>query len=100
MRIRSTKPAPTYKKRNIPAGVRRAVLVREGALFEQRVGVKCAYCQAPGFIEWSPVSKSWPTTDLELDHIKPEYLGGLSVPENLCLACRACNRRKGWRGRL
>lgn len=32
---------------------------------------------------------------MHVDHIVPEVAGGLTVPENLCLACFACNVFKG-----
>ena len=32
---------------------------------------------------------------MHIDHIMPETSGGLTVPENLCLACFACNVFKG-----
>jgi 5-methylcytosine-specific restriction endonuclease McrA len=33
--------------------------------------------------------------EYEVDHIHPIALGGLHVLENLAIACRPCNRRKG-----
>jgi 5-methylcytosine-specific restriction endonuclease McrA len=30
-----------------------------------------------------------------LDHVVPRALGGPTAPENLVVACRACNQRKG-----
>jgi hypothetical protein len=32
---------------------------------------------------------------MHIDHIIPESAGGLTVPENLCLACFSCNVLKG-----
>jgi len=32
---------------------------------------------------------------MEIDHIIPEILGGLTVEENLWLACSLCNDHKG-----
>src|SRR6187431_3829331 len=34
-------------------------------------------------------------TPMEIDHIIPESLGGLTVRENLWLACSMCNDHKG-----
>jgi 5-methylcytosine-specific restriction endonuclease McrA len=45
---------------------------------------RCQYCGHRG----SPV-------DLSLDHILPRSRGGRTVPENLCVACKPCNSRKG-----
>jgi hypothetical protein len=35
--------------------------------------------------------------DFEIEHLIPEALGGQTVEENLWLACRECNARKGIR---
>ena len=51
----------------------------------QRAGYRCEYCQTHERI--SGIAG-------EIDHIVPVKLGGESVPENLCLACSACNGRK------
>jgi hypothetical protein len=44
----------------------------------------CEYCKAPQVLIMT----------LEIDHIQPESLGGATVLENLCCACRVCNGRK------
>ena len=33
---------------------------------------------------------------LQIDHIIPKITGGMTKGENLCLACSACNRFKGY----
>ncbi len=33
----------------------------------------------------------------KVDHIMPEFIGGLTETSNLTLACRSCNRAKGHR---
>jgi hypothetical protein len=43
----------------------------------------CRYC-----------GQSAPDVSLTIDHVTPETLGGLSVPENLVTACRDCNAGK------
>jgi len=45
----------------------------------KRAGHKCENCGS--------------TYALEVDHIHPRALGGLSTPENLRLLCRSCNQR-------
>lgn len=45
---------------------------------------RCQYCGHRG-----------PLADLSLDHILPRSRGGKTTPENLCVACRVCNSRKG-----
>lgn len=44
----------------------------------------CEYCQTPMVI----------VIEMEIDHIKPESLGGETTPENSCLACISCNSHK------
>ncbi len=47
---------------------------------------RCAYCHTPTAITGAR---------LVIDHIIPEAKGGLTLLENLCLACHACNEFKG-----
>jgi hypothetical protein len=47
---------------------------------------RCGYCLTSARITGAP---------LEIDHIVPESLGGLTVRENLWLACSMCNDHKG-----
>jgi hypothetical protein len=55
------------------------------ALIAERDKQRCAYCL---------------TTEencglrMHLDHIVPEVAGGLSTPDNMCLACFSCNVSK------
>ena len=49
-----------------------------------RDGYRCQYCGAKGS-----------SFDLTVDHILPRWRGGKTVPESLCVACLACNQRKG-----
>jgi hypothetical protein len=51
-----------------------------------RAGGRCEYCQMP---------QRYDETPFELEHIIAEQHGGPTIPSNLCLACFACNRRKG-----
>jgi hypothetical protein len=51
----------------------------------QRAGYRCEYCQTHERISGIAC---------EIDHIVPIKSGGESVPDNLCLACSACNGRK------
>lgn len=46
---------------------------------------RCAYCQT------SEANSGIPLT---VDHILPRARGGLTILENLCLACRTCNEYK------
>ncbi len=46
---------------------------------------QCAYCHSPEELSIAA---------FELDHIVPVSAGGQTEPENLCLACSACNRSK------
>jgi hypothetical protein len=47
---------------------------------------RCSYCLLSEAIVGLP---------LDVDHIMPVALGGLTTEDNLCLACSACNARKG-----
>lgn len=83
------------RKQRIPDSVRRALADRHGC---SEVGsyakVQCAYCDFVGTI--SRHSWGWPIIGgLEMDHVIPEALGGLTTAENMTLACAPCNRRKG-----
>jgi len=53
---------------------------------EQTADHRCSYCQTQAALIGRP---------LEVDHIIPEALGGVSDESNLCLACSTCNQYKG-----
>ena len=55
------------------------------SLVTERAGYQCEYCRYPETIS---------STVLEIDHIQPESKDGQTVPDNLALACRRCNRQK------
>jgi hypothetical protein len=50
----------------------------------ERDGPVCVWC---GRAPWR--------TDLTAEHIVPRSRGGRTSPENLTVACRACNKRRG-----
>jgi hypothetical protein len=52
----------------------------------RRADRRCEYCRAP------EPAFNFP---FEVEHVLPLCRGGRSEPENLALACRACNARKG-----
>ncbi len=52
----------------------------------ERDGPACVWC---GREPWR--------TDLTAEHIFPRCRGGRTSPENLTVACRACNKRRGTR---
>jgi len=58
------------------------------AAVETVAGQRCGYCLTPQAITGAA---------LEIEHILPEVAGGLTVEDNLWLACTACNRYKGRR---
>lgn len=61
-------------RQSMPAALRAMVIERDG--------FRCVYCgQEDG--------------PFEVDHVVPVSKGGGDHPENLCCACRACNRSKG-----
>lgn len=63
------------KRKNISIRLRFEILKRDK--------FTCQYCGA------NP-----PNVTLEIDHIKPVYLGGDNVPENLITSCSDCNKGK------
>jgi len=89
------------RKRAIPQASRRAVALAAGAVPGTKTPVSCTYCGAIGSAWWPTrldgKPGGWVHFTLEIDHIIPEYHGGAGTPDNLTLACRPCNRRKGHR---
>lgn len=69
-------------------GARHAVNVADVTLeaLIERDGTSCVWC---GKDVWR--------TDLTAEHLVPRSRGGRTSPENLTVACRACNRRRGTR---
>lgn len=57
-------------------------------LVTQRAGNRCEYCR---------LSQAGQEALFHVDHILPEMDGGLTVLENLALACVSCSLRKGAR---
>ena len=55
---------------------RRNVFIRDGST--------CQYC-----------GRSFPTSDLNLDHVVPRSQGGKTTWENIVCSCVPCNKRKG-----
>ena len=53
---------------------------------EERAEGRCEYCRLP---------ETHAYFRHEIDHIYAEKHGGLTLEENLCLACVDCNRHKG-----
>lgn len=92
-------------KRAIPEGTRRAVARRYGCEpGETLTDVPCHWCGDPGSIEWHRLASgkpgAWVSFTHELDHVIPEASGGSHDPDNIVLACRSCNRRRGHRDSL
>jgi hypothetical protein len=52
----------------------------------ERANHRCEYCQAPEVVFNFP---------FEVEHILPLFRQGTNDEENLALACRSCNLRKG-----
>jgi hypothetical protein len=57
-------------------------------LVTTRANGLCEYCQSP---------ESFATERFSLEHIEPRAVGGLTIAENLALACQGCNGHKGTR---
>jgi hypothetical protein len=62
----------------LPAELRQQLIEADGKL--------CAYCQT---------SVDNTGQRLTIDHIYPQAKGGMTIFDNLCLACRLCNESKG-----
>lgn len=58
------------------------------SVVSERADHRCEYCHAPESVFNFP---------FEVEHIIPVSLEGTSAKENLALACRSCNLRKGSR---
>jgi hypothetical protein len=54
----------------------------------QRANYRCEYCHAPELVFNFP---------FEVEHIIPLFRQGTNEDQNLALACRSCNLRKGTR---
>lgn len=63
---------------HVPAALRELVA--------RQAGHRCGYCLTAEEVVGSA---------MEIDHLIPEAQGGLTVEENLWLACSACNTSKG-----
>ncbi len=59
-----------------------------------RDGSDCHYCQVPTIVDPDAMSTYRERT---LDHVVPLSRGGADTLENVVLACRSCNARKGVR---
>ena len=51
--------------------------------------------RAQGVCEYCLLHERYALKTHEVDHIRAEKHGGLTVAENLCLSCFECNRQKG-----
>lgn len=88
-----------FKKKAVTAEERRLLAKTHGCLPGKSVIAACIYCEAQGKIHWVLQDRGdgWVQFEgLEIEHIHPEYLGGTGG-SNLSLACRKCNRSKGFR---
>lgn len=59
---------------------------RHYLLVAKRAAHRCEYCRAPEVVF---------NIGFEVEHVAPSARGGTDEPDNLALACRACNLRKG-----
>jgi 5-methylcytosine-specific restriction endonuclease McrA len=91
-----------FRKKAIPGIVKRAVVEAVGAIPGTTSAANCHYCDSAGEIWWpftytGKVGSHMVLTGLEFDHVYPEFHGGPTTAENIVLACRPCNRRKGFK---
>lgn len=74
----------------IPGSIRAAVLARDGRC--------CQLCGRPVVIRSGRRRRvRTPENQLTLDHVVAVSRGGTTTVDNLRVACRACNMRKGGR---
>ena len=55
-------------------------------IVRERARLHCEYCHA---------DERWQFIRFTIDHIRPQSVGGSDEPDNLALACRNCNERRG-----
>ena len=63
-----------------------AVSASSRRLVHERAQLRCEYCHA---------DERWQFIRFTIDHILPQSAGGSDDPDNLALACRNCNERRG-----
>lgn len=89
-----------HKKKAIPAQSRRDLASRYGCKPGGMIAVLCS-CGRSGMVAWIVSGRQkhgWVTfPGMEIDHVKPEFLGGGSDASNLQLLCTKCNRSKGYK---
>lgn len=89
-----------FRKKAIPAASRREIALRHGCKPGQIVEVNCK-CGSKGCIAWDIRGRQKlgyvQFSNMEIDHVIPEFRGGSSRSANLQLLCRKCNRTKGYR---
>lgn len=88
------------RKKTITYAIRQSVATRFGCPPGESIEANCVYCGSPGRIHWFRKRNGEPSgwvyfSELELDHVIPENAGGPTTADNITLACRTCNRRKG-----
>jgi HNH endonuclease len=69
-------------------GVANAISAELRTFVTTRANGHCEYCQS---------SESFATERFSIEHIKPRAVGGLTIAENLALACQGCNGHKAAR---
>ena len=79
------------KRKCIPNKTLKEVVARQG-------NTNCFYCGVLGdskIFNGSSGKASWLWIEHVVDHVEPHSIGGSDNPENLVIACRDCNSRKG-----
>jgi len=100
-RIRTLKPEHRqHRKVAIPNATRMTLVLRHHRRpLPKHVSlpIPCHWCGSVGYAYWWGKAGWIALSGLEIDHVIPECLGGPTVATNLVLACRPCNRSRGWR---
>ena len=90
------------RKAKINGDTRRLLAKKLGCHPGETINTSCKICNLTGTVEWrmgvSGRGKGQIIfSPFEIDHIKPESLGGSSKISNLQLLCQKCNRTKGFK---
>jgi 5-methylcytosine-specific restriction endonuclease McrA len=63
-----------------------AISASSRRIVRERAQLRCEYCHA---------DERWQFIRFTIDHIRPQSAGGSDEVDNLALACRNCNERRG-----
>jgi hypothetical protein len=92
--------AQIEKRRMVPLWVRIEVAARLGwRPGVERWRVRCNWCEVVGNLVWWPPKVRGSgyvalSAGMEWDHLLPLARGGTTIPTNIVISCRRCNRSR------